>query len=160
MSFGNSKRDDLAAGAIFFAIGAASLFYAVTQLAVGSAAAMGAGYFPLVLSAALALVGAAIAVHGYLASGPTAPADVSARPVPWRAIALVSLGPILFALTLKGLGLLPSIVLLCVVSGAASRQFDARRAIILVIALTSISVAVFSYGLDLPYPLLGSWLVP
>ena len=45
MSFGNSKRDDVVAGAIFFAIGAASLLYAVTQLAVGSAVRDGGRLF-------------------------------------------------------------------------------------------------------------------
>jgi hypothetical protein len=87
----HDARKDLLAGAVFMAFG---LAFAVTSTTydIGTALRMGPGFFPLVLGGVLVVLGALIAISGYLA------ADRSEiGTVPWRALVLL-LGASLTAL--------------------------------------------------------------
>ena len=66
--------------------------------------------------------------------------------------------PVVFALTVRKLGLLPAIALTALLCVYASRRATASLAVLLCIALTLFCLGVFSYGLGLPLPLLGPWL--
>jgi hypothetical protein len=142
---------DAAAGAIFFAIGAAFAL-AARNLELGTALRMGPGYFPLVLSFILMGIGAIIV----FVSLATAPEQVGS--VPWRGFVLVLLAPIVFGLTVRRLGLVPAMVITIILAIYASRRANIPLAGVLSLGLTLFCLAVFTYGLRLPIPLFAPWL--
>ena len=103
---------DAAAGAIFFAIGAAFALGA-RSLETGSAFRMGPGYFPLLLSVILMLLGAIIIASSFASQ------NQPLGPVPWRGLVLVLAAPVVFGLSVRKLGLVPAIVLTVVLAVAA-----------------------------------------
>lgn len=142
---------DLAAGAVFAAIGLAFMAGALT-LDIGSAFKMGPGYFPLMLSGLLALLGIIV-----MAKSVNMPPETIGT-VPWRGLVLILAAPVIFGMTVRGLGLLIALPLAIVSAAAASRRTGLVAAIALVAGLSVFCVLVFSYGLGLPLPLLGRWL--
>ena len=143
---------DIGAGLVFIAFGAFFSIDAINNLAMGTALAMGPGYFPAMIGGILAVFGIAIVLRG-LGSAPSPFGDVS-----WRGVALISLAPVVFGATVRGLGMAPAIVLTTVISVFASRRIGFLKAAMLTLGLTVFCVVVFSYGLGLPTPLLGPWL--
>jgi uncharacterized membrane protein len=142
---------DAAAGAIFFAIGAAFALGA-RGLETGSAFRMGPGYFPLLLSVILMLLGAIIIASSFASQ------NQPLGPVPWRGLVLVLAAPVVFGLSVRKLGLAPAIVLTVVLAVYASRRSRLWLAAAMAAGLSIFCLAVFSYGLGLPLPLLGPWL--
>lgn len=142
---------DLAAGAIFVAIGAFFALNAWFSLAIGRAFAMGPGYFPIVLGVVLIALGVAIALTGI--GKPSRPfGDVS-----WRGITLVSASIVFFALTVRGLGMAPALGGATVLAALSARNAP-LFALILSLCLTAFCVLVFVYALRLPYAVIGPWL--
>ena len=142
---------DMAAGAVFAAIGLAFMAGALT-LDIGTAFKMGPGYFPLVLSGLLLLLGVVV-----MAKSVNMPLEVMGS-VPWRGLVLILAAPVIFGATVRGLGLLIALPLAIVAAAAASRRTGVVTALALVAGLTLFCIVVFSYGLGLPLPLLGRWL--
>jgi uncharacterized membrane protein len=142
---------DAAAGAIFFVIGAAFALGA-RSLETGSAFRMGPGYFPLLLSVILMLLGAIIIASSFASQ------NQPLGPVPWRGLVLVLAAPVVFGLSVRKLGLVPAIVLTVVLAVYASRRSRLWLAAAMAAGLTIFCLAVFSYGLGLPLPLLGPLL--
>ncbi len=142
---------DFLAGVIFVAIGALFVVGA-RELEVGSALRMGPGFFPLVLAAVLMLLGVVIAARSF-AQGP---APLGA--IPWRGTALILTAPVIFGLTVRGLGLVAAVALSVLIAAFASRRANVRFASLLTLGLTAFCVLVFSYGLGLPLRLKGPWL--
>jgi len=147
--FGNTK--DLAAGLIFVFIGLAFGSMAL-EMELGSARRMGPGYFPLLLAGVLVALGAAIVWQGL-----RRPAEAVGG-MPWRGLILVVATPILFGLTLRGIGLMPAVFGVVVISAAASRMARLVPTVLLAVALTLFCVLVFVEGLNLPIRLVGPWL--
>jgi hypothetical protein len=146
------NRRDAALGLIFFLIGAA---FAVGSRSaeIGTAFRMGPGYFPLLLSFLLMLLGAILIAGSFKGE------SESFGQVPsWRGILLVLAAPVTFGLTVRKLGLAPAIVLSAILSVYASRRSNIWLAGALALGLTLFCLAVFSYGLRLPLPLVGPWL--
>lgn len=145
------NRKDLGAGVAFILIGA-FFAYNTSDLDMGTMTRMGPGMFPLILSGLLALIGMVIIVQGI------GHAATPANPVPWRGLFLVLLAPVIFGLTARGLGFVPAIALVALVTAYASRRMHALLAVSLAAGLTLFCVAVFYYGLGLPLILFGRWL--
>jgi Tripartite tricarboxylate transporter TctB family len=143
---------DVLAAAIFVAIGAFFFSGALIDLRIGTALSMGPGYFPMMVGGLLMAFGAAI---GLLAVGST-PSPYG--PVSWRGIILITLAPIVFGLTVRGLGLVPSIALTIGISAFASSRMKISTALMLCASLTIFCVLVFNIGLGLPLRLFGPWL--
>ena len=143
---------DIGAGLIFIAIGL--LFgLASTDLEIGTSLRMGPGYFPLVLAGLLVALGLAVVAYGF---GHTA---IGRLVVPWRGLVLILAAPVVFGLTVRGLGLVPAIALVVLISAFASRRMSVPLALALTLGLTVFCVLVFSLGLGLPLRLFGPWLV-
>jgi hypothetical protein len=143
---------DIGAGLIFIAIGL--LFgLGATGLDIGTSLRMGPGYFPLVLAGLLVALGLAIVAYGF---GHTATGRLV---VPWRGLVLILAAPVVFGLTVRGLGLVPAIALVVLISAFASRRMSVPLALALSLGLTVFCVLVFSLGLGLPLRLFGPWLV-
>jgi hypothetical protein len=148
------NRNELAAGAIFVALGLAFGAESILSLPIGSALRMGPGYFPLVLSGLLVVAGAAIAFRS-IGQAPS-----TERPFPWRGLAVLLPAPVVFGVTIRGLGLVGATALVGLISAFASRRVSPRLAILLAIGLTAFCVAIFHYGLGLPIRLFGPWTGP
>ncbi len=147
----NANSKDLSAGLLFVAI--AALFAAGTlELSLGTPSRLGPGAFPLLLACALALLGLIIIAQAF--RHPTS--NVVA--VPWRGIALIVAAPVLFGLTVRGLGLVASVALVVAISAFASQRMSLKLAVALTVGLTAFCVLVFNVGLGLPLRLVGPWL--
>lgn len=146
---------DILAGAIFLglglAFGAASWF----GLTIGTALRMGPGYAPLMLAGGLVVIGALILIGGLRAAGPSGEAP---SPLGLRGFVLILGAPILFGLTVRGLGLVPAIFLATLTAAFATPRVTPARALILAAAVTIFATVVFSYALGLPFRRFGPWL--
>ena len=146
-----ANRKDLSAGLLFIAI--AALFAVGTiDLDLGTPLKLGPGAFPLLLAGVLALLGLIIVANAFRTPG----ADIVA--MPWRGIVLIVVAPIVFGLTVRGLGLAAGIALVVAVSAYASRRMTWKLTIALIVGLTIFCVLVFHVGLGLPVRLVGPWL--
>jgi hypothetical protein len=133
---------------------ATGLFFAYQsfELELGTALRMGPGYFPFILACALILFGAIILVQSMRVEGTPVGA------LAWRGMFFILPAPIFFGLTVRGLGFVPSIFVTALIASFASGRMKPLTALVLSAALTVFSVAVFSYGLGLPFRRFGPWL--
>lgn len=145
-------RKDLLAGIIFIGFSVLFAATALSSLKLGTPTRMGPGFFPLVLAGLLGLIGLVILVRGIIREG-----DVIGS-VPWRGLIAIMATPIVFGLTIRGLGLVPSLVLTVLVASLANDQLKPLNILIVAAAITAFCVAVFHYGLGLSIPLFGAWL--
>ena len=146
------SRDDLIAAALFIALGG---FFAIEALSydLGTPFRMGPGFLPLTLGTVLVALGLAVGVTG-LSKG----ADAVKDPVSWRAILLVSFAVVFFAVTLRGLGFVPTVFVTVLVTCLASRMNTVIGAVLIAAGLTLMCVLIFVIGLRLQVPLIGPWL--
>lgn len=143
---------EFVAGAVFMLVAAAFAFSALRNLSLGTAGKMGPGYFPLMVAAALALIGLVISLRAF--AGRTETINV----VGWRALVLVLAAPAAFALTVAPLGFVAAIVFATATAAWASRVMTVRFSLSLVLFMTTLCVVVFSTILKMPVPLIGAWL--
>ncbi len=141
-------KTDALAGAFFIAVGG---WFAVQALGmeIGTARRMGPGFFPLILAGVLILLGAVV----LLGSLKGQVQDLGVFAV--RGMLFILPAPVIFGLTVRPLGFVPAIALTTLYACLASRQMRPLTALILVVALTVFSTLVFSYGLGLPFRLIG-----
>jgi hypothetical protein len=148
----HGARKDLLAGATFVGFGLAFAITAGTY-EVGSTLRMGPGYFPLVLGSALVLLGILIAVKGFVAGE-----GGEIGPIPWKAAALLVVALIFFGYTVRGLGLVPSLLVTVFLSAMAGRGARVVPAVVIAVSLTALSVLIFVIALQLRLPYFGPWL--
>lgn len=148
------RHDDVFAGLLFLAIAALFGITAFLSLEIGTAGSMGPGYFPVFMSAILAVLGLAILAR---AKGGEAVAHL---PIPWRGLFFVLSAPIAFGLTVRTLGLVPALLVTVTLAVLASRKISWRKGFSIVVGMTIFCVAVFSYGIGLTVELFNSRLVP
>ncbi|MBP1883883.1 tripartite tricarboxylate transporter TctB family protein [Sinorhizobium mexicanum] len=138
-------------GGILTAVG---LFFAWQSLGLdlGTAFRMGPGYFPLLLSCVLTLLGVVILVQSARVQGEPMGA------IAVRGMLFILPAPIFFGLTVRGLGFAPAIFLTALIACFASHRMKSHWALAISLVLTVFSVAVFSYGLNLPFERFGPWV--
>ncbi len=119
---------------------------------IGSLARMGPGMFPAILGVLLVLLGLIIA---RMAAAPAA-ADDDAEDEPppdWRGWGCIIGGLMAFILVGKYGGLVPATFALVFISAMGDRQHTPRSAALLALGVTVLGVAVFSWALQLQFPL-------
>jgi hypothetical protein len=151
------NRQDLAVGAIFIVIAgffALNTFFPLFQAAlpIGTPQRMGPGFFPILLSALLAVIGVVIIAKGMRTE------ELTLNALPWRGLLVILPVPVLFGLTIRGLGLVPATFMAAFISSFASRRMKLWMAFALAAGLTLFCVLVFHYGLQVPTPLFGAWV--
>ncbi len=151
MSISIKSPKDFWCGLLLIAI-AAIFVLGLIDLPIGSAFRMGPGYFPLLLTILLALLGLAILANGLRVEGP----EVGA--IPLRALLLIAIPIIFFGATLRGLGLVPSLALTVLATTFAVREWRPVTAFSTTLALLVGCVAIFVFGLGLPLSLFGPWV--
>lgn len=145
LEFRNNR--DVWAGTMMIGIGAAAIFIA-REYRFGSALRMGPGFFPTFLGGILIAFGLCIIAVG-LRSGEKIQGNVSLR-----ALVMLPLSLILFGVLMEHAGFIPAMVALVVVSAASGREFKVIEVLLLTVVLTVASVALFIWGLGLPYLLI------
>ncbi|SMC52377.1 tripartite tricarboxylate transporter TctB family protein [Rhizobium sp. RU36D] len=148
-SFSIDRTNALCGGA-FIGLG---LFFTVQSLSLdlGTALRMGPGYFPLVLSVILILLGLVILGQAFREQG-----EPIGR-LAWRGMLFILPAPVLFGLTVRGLGFVPALFLASFIASFASQRMRPLGAVALAAAITVFSVLVFSYALGLPFERFGPW---
>jgi Tripartite tricarboxylate transporter TctB family len=141
---------DWIAGLLFIVLGGLAVILA-RDYPLGTTMRMGPGYFPTVLGGVLVLFGATILLRG-IRSGDKVKGEWGWRPLAW-----ITLSIVLFGYLLDRAGLVSATVVTLFVAAAAGREFRFKEVLVLAIVMTAFSVAVFSYGLKLPYPLLWGY---
>ncbi|HET9901540.1 MAG TPA: tripartite tricarboxylate transporter TctB family protein [Actinomycetes bacterium] len=143
---------DVLAGLTFVGFG---LAFAIGSLAyeIGDPVRMGPGFFPLTVGVLLAVLGVSIAV-----TRSSEPDDVPMTAPPWRAAGLILAAIVVFGLTVRGLGLVPSIFVTSLLASLASRETRIPLAVLLAVGLTLLCIAIFVFALSLRLPLVGPWI--
>ena len=141
------KNKDFWAGMMLIGIGAAAMFIA-RDYRFGSASRMGPGFFPTFLSVTLIAFGGAIMAAG-LRSGEKIQGSLSLR-----ALVLLPSSLVLFGILMEVAGFIPALVALAFLSAASGREFKFVEVSLMTVLLTVGSVALFIWGLGLPYPLI------
>ncbi|HZA02837.1 MAG TPA: tripartite tricarboxylate transporter TctB family protein [Hyphomicrobiaceae bacterium] len=137
---------DFLAGLMYMAFGLAGLWLG-RSLEAGTAAAMGAGYFPRLACGALLAVGAALAVMSIMHTG-----EVPERGK-WRPLIFITLSCLAFALLLRPLGLVLSIAVSTVLARLAGRDIRALPLLLLCVILIVATVGIFIFALRIQIPL-------
>ncbi len=118
-------------------------------LSLGSARAMGPGYFPLMICALLTFLGALLLLHGF------ARGTDSINIVPFRSLLLVSLAPIAFALLVRPLGFIIAVSTMVMIGAWSSLRMTLIGSIYITIGMTIFSTVLFYYLLKMPISLFG-----
>jgi hypothetical protein len=136
---------NLGAGLVFILIGAAG-FLLGRDLAFGTPARMGPGFFPLILSGLILGLGVIISLTGFALRGP------HIEPMKWRPITTVSLAIVGFGFAMTQLGLALSAILLTFIAALARKDIRWRETAALAVVLAAFSVGLFIYGLGQAMP--------
>ena len=145
-----SDNKDFWAGLMLIASGAATMYIA-RNYAFGTTLRMGPGYFPTVLGGILILFGIYLLVSGLRNSERIKGS--------WSLRALITLPVtfVLFGVLMTHAGFLPALLVLIFGSALAGPQFRLVEVLLLSAALSVVSVALFVWGLGLPYPLIADY---
>jgi len=141
---------EFGSGLLFALFGIAAIAVGASY-PVGTAARMGPGYFPRALGLILLAIGAVLIFRGLRTQG----ARLSIPTLKPLAIVLGSV--VLFGVLVRGAGLVPSLILLVLVSAWASEKFQIKSAVLLAILTSVFSALVFVKGLGLPFSIIGPW---
>jgi hypothetical protein len=136
---------DLGAGVVFVVIGLAGIYFG-SNLAMGTAARMGPGYFPVMLSYLIVALGLVVSGRAFATDGP----DI--EPIHLRPIFFVIASLLIFGLLIDQAGLAITTVVLTVVAAYARREVNLIETLLLGAGLALFTIAVFVYGLNQPLP--------
>jgi hypothetical protein len=142
---------DFWSGIMFIAFAAIAML-AAQNYSLGSAGKMGPGYFPMMLGAALAFVGAILVVRSLIVAGEPV-GRIHLLP-----LSIIVLGVVLFGVMLELFGLVIALIVVTLVSAFANRESRPLEAVGLSLALAAFSVAIFVVALRLPLPIWPSFL--
>jgi hypothetical protein len=147
------NRQGFVTGLFFVLVGAGFAALSLTY-ALGVASRMGPGYFPFFLGLILAALGL---FQVYKACHFSAE-KVELEAWDWRSLCMMTGAVILFAVSMHFLGLIIALALLVVVSSKASHEFTWKGTCANVVVLLGLNLAVFVYGLSLPFQLWPSFV--
>lgn len=138
---------DFLTGGLFLALGGFAIIYG-SRYAVGTAARMGPGYFPLLASSGIALLGAVLVLRSFFRAGE----EVGSFRV--RPLFFVIFGTVMFGLLIERFGLFLAGSVLVVASRLADPEFRIIEVVLLAGGLVLLVAGIFQYALGLPLRLL------
>ncbi len=148
-----SQRDFLS-GLMFLIVG---VVFAVgaTNYNMGTSARPGAGYFPLILSVIMCILGGVVLFKSLTieTEGGDPVGDIA-----WRPLLVIVASIAVFGWTLPLLGMLAAVPILIIMVSFAGDEFKWTRVVINSVVLTAFAWFVFVWGLKLTIPLLPSFI--
>jgi hypothetical protein len=133
---------------VVFAVGA-------TNYSMGSGARPGPGYFPLILSTILAVLGAILLFKSLTIE--TEGGDPIGN-IAWRPLLVIVAAITIFGAMLPRLGLFVSVPILIIIVSFAGDEFSWRGVLVTAASLTVFSWLIFVAGLKLTIPLWPTFL--
>jgi hypothetical protein len=150
MKAGLRDNQDFWSGVMLIAVGATALVIA-RNYPFGTSLRMGPGYFPTVLSSILALFGLWFIARAFRST------EKIEKGWSLRALVIIPVSLVLFGILMNYGGFVPALVVLIFGSALASDEFNLVEVILLTIGLTIGCIAVFIWGLGLPYQLFADF---
>ena len=151
MHVGNQKN--LLAGLMFTAVGSAFVVVGM-QYSIGTAAEMGAGYFPTML-------GGILSITGLIVAGKALSTRIGKRVAlpsfDWPTILIILASIAFFAASLEKLGFALTTIGTVLIARLAGRPAFSLNSVLTAFILTAFSTLLFKYALDLPLPLWPSF---
>ena len=142
---------DFWTGLLYIFFGASAIIIA-RDYNMGTAVRMGPAFFPTILGAVLAVIGAIAVIRSFIAPG-TPIGGFS-----FKGLVLVTLSVVVFGFLVRGAGLAVALPLLVIISAYGSTRFQWRTTLIMAAGLTIFCALVFVKSLGIPLPIVGSWL--
>ena len=136
---------DLGAAMLFLLIGAAGVYFG-SDLSFGSPARMGPGFFPIILSCIIILIGVVVGLRALAFDGPRI--SVSR----WRPMVVILSSIASVGWLIERVGLAITVAALTFVTAAARPGVDLKETFVLAVCLSAFSVVVFVYALGQPMP--------
>lgn len=137
---------DFWSGLMFLAFAAVDLVTA-TGYSMGRGGRMGPGYFPTLLGAVLALLGAILVARSFVSRGE------AVQRIELRPLLVLTLCVILFGAMIQPLGLVISLAIVTFLAAFAGRNVRLTEAVLLSAGLTVLAVLIFVVALRLPLPI-------
>ena len=148
------SQRDFWSGLMFLVVGAAFAVGA-TNYSMGTSARPGAGYFPLILSVILTIMGA-IVLFEALTIETEDGEPIGA--IAWRPLIVVVVAITVFAILLPRMGMIVTVPVLIIIVSFAGDEFGWIGVIVSSVVLTAFSWLIFIKGLGLTIPLLPAFM--
>ena len=148
------SQRDFFSGLMFLVVG---VVFAVgsTNYSMGTSARPGAGYFPLILSVIMAILGAVVLFKSLtIETEGGDPVGAFA----WRPLIVIVASIAVFGVALPRLGMFATIPLLIIMVSFAGDEFSWKGVIANCIVLTAGSWVIFIWGLNLTIPLMPAFM--
>jgi hypothetical protein len=139
--------------AIFFIALGALAMYLAHNYRMGTALAMGPGYFPMWLGGILVAFGLVMGALSFKTEA-TEGEDLSWSNWAFRPWLVLPAALVAFALLMEAdVGFVPSLFVLIIGCALAHKDVHWKETLVLSVFVTAGAVAIFSYGLEMPYRL-------
>lgn len=140
---------DFLTGLLFLAFGLFVVIYG-SRYPLGTTARMGPGYYPLVASTGLSILGVILVARSVVKGGGDALGAIAFRP-----LLLILLGALAFGLLIERAGFLAASLAVVVLTRFAERDIRLAETIALALGLTAFTTAIFWYALGMPLRLVS-----
>jgi len=137
-----TRRQDIAAGAVFVAFGTAALAFG-WNYPTGSATRMGPGYFPMLLAAVLVGFGIVVALAGLRNQA------IPFERMAFRPAAAIAGAILVFAALLPLAGLVPASAAVVAIGSLGNRESRPAEVLLSAMLLSAFNAALFVWGLGL-----------
>ena len=143
------SQRDFVSGLMFVVVG---VVFAVgaTHYSMGTSAKPGAGYFPLILSVLMTLLGAVVLFKSLTIE--TEGGDPIGN-IAWRPLVVIVVAIAVFGASINRLGLVVTVPILILITSLAGDEFKWLGVIVNAVVLTVFSWLIFVYGLKLTIPM-------
>jgi hypothetical protein len=138
---------ELLAGLLLLGLAAIGFFGSI-KLNSGQLSNMGPGMMPKMTSTGLAVFGAALIVQSFVAEGS------AVQPWNWRGIVFIFGAVLVFAATVRGMGLAVAGPLSVLISALADRDTRLVEIVPFALVMTAFTALLFRWLLGLPVPIL------
>ena len=150
MKAGLRDNQDFWSGVMLIAVGMTAVVISRND-PFGTSLRMGPGYFPTVLGSILSLFGLWFLAKAFRSTEKIEPG--------WslRALVVIQVSLVLFGILMTHGGFVPALIVLIFGSALASTEFNLIEVVLLTVGLTIGCIAVFIWGLGLPYQLFAEF---